>query len=369
MAQLQNVPSRSKSSEYDERIQKLGPRIRRFFVPPPPDEFAPEGYKLIVIDKSQLELRLGAHFTKDPTLLSVYRKKVTVGGITFYVGDIHAETAQKMNVPRKLAKNLNFGLCYGMSADSFARYAHLYRPGTKDYDVEAAAKYVTGFHHTYQGVFFYHEKLRRYWYEGRRAFALISGRYRHFSRFRHVSPGTIYNSKIQGSAGDIMKVDLWAMSQWIFSNPEFAGLVPLIQVHDEFVFQVPARIAQKSAVVLKYIMEYPFFQLEVPILTSAKICESWAAKDDDTVPEIGTFYARIDGKDRLFKPSQWSEFLEVEDRATQKSCVAMLTEKQKAWARSKLPTNIPIFGANRRGERIIPMEEYKRRKREKRREE
>jgi len=362
MAQLQNVPSRSKPQEYDERIQKLGPRIRMMFVAPPPDEFSPEGYDLIVIDESQLELRLGAQFTKDPTLLSVYKRFVDVGGMVFYVGDIHAETAHRMEVPRKLAKNLNFGLMYGMSPASFARYAKLYVPGTKTYDVRSAEVYVQGFRRTYSGVFNYHEKLRRRWNEGKRSFLMLSGRYRHFPKWARVSPGTVYNSKIQGSAADVMKVQLWAIKKWILSNPEFEGLKPLIQVHDEFIFEVPKRISQKAAVALKYVMEYPFFDMDVPLLASAKVCQNWAAKDDDSIPEIGTFYAQIDGKDRLFRPDQWKKYLAVEEKTTQKSCVAMLSPRQKAWARTLLPKSIPTFGGRSKGLSIMSLDEYRKRK-------
>lgn len=362
MAQLQNVPSRSKPQEYDERIQQLGPRIRNMFVAPPADEFAPEGYDLIVIDLSQLELRLGAQFTKDPTLQDVYKRKIVVDGMTFYVGDIHAETAKRMGVPRKLAKNLNFGLMYGMSPNSFARYAKLYLPGTKTYDTRGAEKYVRSFRNTYAGVFNYHEKLRRRWNEGKRAYIMISGRYRHFPKWARVSPGTIYNSKIQGSAADVMKVQLWAIDKWIMPNIEFEGLWPLIQVHDEFIFQVPKRNSQKSAVALKYVMEYPFFVTDVPLLASAKVCQNWAAKDDDKVPETGTFYARIDGKDRTFRPNQWKSFLAVEKKASQKSCVAMLTQTQKEWARTLLPKSPPVFGKRSEGVSILSMEEYRKRK-------
>jgi len=367
MAQLQNVPSRSKPQEYDERIQKLGPRIRTMFAASPPDEFSPRGYKLIVIDLSQLELRLGAQFTKDPTLQDVYKRCVEVNGMLFYIGDIHAETAKRMGVPRKLAKNLNFGLMYGMSPASFARYAKLYLPGTKTYDVRSAEKYVQSFRNTYAGVFNYHEKLRRRWNrEGQRSYLMISGRYRHFPKWARVSPGTVYNSKIQGSAADIMKVQLWAIDKWILSNPEFAGLKPLIQVHDEFIFEVPKPIAQKAAVALKYVMEYPFFVTDVPLLASAKVCQNWSAKDDDDIPEVGAFYARIDGKDRLFRPNQWKDYLAVEDKAEQKSCVAMLSPKQSAWARSLLPETTPVFGKRVRGMSVMPLEEYKKRRKKER---
>jgi len=368
MAQLQNIPSRNKASEYDDRIQKLGPEIRDVFE-------APEGYVLIVCDLSQLELRLGAHITHDPTLLGVYREHEDFEGYTFYTGDPHSETSRRMGVPRKLAKNLNFGLMYGMRAENFARYARLYKPGTKIYDVAAAERYVNAFHRTYAGVFDYHEELRRSWWEGTRVFSTVCGRLRHFDNYERVAAGKIYNSKIQGSAADIMKVQMWAFMEFIFNQPDFAGLRPVIQVHDEYVFEAPEETAQQCAVMVKFIMEYPFFVMDVPLLASAKICKTWKQKDDDTVPEVGTFFAKVKdptvtekksldelaaaAEPRLFKPTDWEEYLKLEeqDRIVKKSAVAMLSSQQKSWAQTFLSSDLPTF-TPQRAKRIIPLEEY-----------
>lgn len=379
MAQLQNIPSRSKDKQYDERIQKLGPAIRQAFRAPPPDDAFPEGYDIIGSDCSQLELRLGAYFTRDPTLMKVYGEKADVGAMTFYTGDIHNETKTRMGVSRKLAKNLNFGLFYGMSADSFARYAQIYLPGTKLYDVESADKFVVQFHSTYCGVFDYHESLRKRWWEGQRSFPTISGRFRHFPRTARVSPGTIYNSKIQGSAADVLKVHLWALSKYVFGRPEFVGLKPLIQVHDEFVFQCPKSTSHKAAVMVKFIMEHPWFDLGLPLLASTKICETWADKDVDAVPEVGVAYARVKTEsgdreeDRTFKPSEWGEYLKLEEedgkkkkdeekRIVRKGAVAMLTPDQKAWARSFLPKVTPMFGKAANAMKFLDLAEFKAKK-------
>jgi hypothetical protein len=300
--------------------------------------------------------------------MKVYAEMVEVGGMTFYTGDIHGETATRMGIPRKLAKNLVFGCMYGMAADSFARYAQLYLPGTKLYDVESADRHVTGFHSTFSGVFDYHETIRQRWWEGQRSFPVISGRFRHFPRMARVSPGTIYNSKIQGSAADVLKVHLWALSKYVIGHPEFVGLKPLIQVHDEFVLQCPKVTSHKAAVMVKYIMEHPWFDMGLPLLASTKICETWADKDNDDVPEVGIAYAKVKKEtgeeDRLFKPADWAEYnkLDKAKKVIKKGAVAMLTPDQKAWARSFLPKVTPMFGKAANVTKFLDLAEFKAKK-------
>ena len=161
-----------------------------------------------------------------------------------------------------------------------------------------------------------------------------------------------------------MKVQLWAFDQFIFNNPEFAGLMPIIQVHDEYLFQVPEEIARKCAVMIKFIMEWPFFQLDVPLLASAKICDNWAQSNDDDIPEVGKVYARVKddlGKevDLVFGSKEWDNYLkyEKEGRVIKKGAVAMLTKEQQAWARGFLPDTPPEF-TPQRGTRIISFEDF-----------
>ncbi len=106
---LQNIPSRAKDAIYDERIQKLGAKLRQMFIAPPADDLAPEGYDLLIADHSQIELRFMAHFTRDMGLLKAYSECVIFNGTRFYTGDIHTITSNSLNIPRKLAKNVNFG--------------------------------------------------------------------------------------------------------------------------------------------------------------------------------------------------------------------------------------------------------------------
>jgi hypothetical protein len=289
---------------------------------------------------------------------------VNFEGFVFYTGDPHAETSKRMNVPRKLAKNLNFGLMYGMMAENFARYARLYKPGTRIYDVDAAEGYVNAFHQTYAGVFAYHEKLRRAWWQGQRAFETIAGRLRHFDSYDKVAAGKIYNSKIQGSAADVMKAQLWAFENFMLPLPEFSTVKPIIQVHDEYLFEVPEEDALKCAVLIKFIMEWPFFSMDVPLLASAKVCDNWKQKDDDSVPEVGTFCAFVknqnnDAFPRLFTAKNWPEYLKLDEAKaiTRKSAVAMLSAKQKAWARRYLPDNPPVFG-RQQAAKILTFEEF-----------
>ena len=122
---LQNIPSRTKPQEYDERIQKLGPKIREAFCAPP-------GKKIISADLSQIELRLIAHVTGDANLMKIYQECVHHNGLVYYTGDVHESTRAFVSqmvgfdISRKLAKNLNFGLCLVAGTQILTIYG--YRP-------------------------------------------------------------------------------------------------------------------------------------------------------------------------------------------------------------------------------------------------
>lgn len=352
---LQNIPSKKKPSEYDERIQNLGPKIRWVFKTRP-------GKKLICADLSQIELRLTTTVTGDVNLLDVYQQNVVYDGITYWTGDIHDKTAKALNVPRKIAKNLNFGLTYGMGAQKFAVYAKLYKPGTKVYDIEKAQEFKDQFMDFYQGV---PETLAeiddliqgRSGYP-RRNFRMLSGRQRHFMPDEEFFFGTAFNAIIQGSAADVLKVILWKLYEKIILNPEFAGAQMVWQVHDEVGIEVDEKQAEKVAIITKYIMERPWFKLPVPTLASVKICDDWSGKDDDYVPEVGVFYAKMWDRgteiDHVFTPGDWSEFVDFEEEAKKdekakkpknesrivliKPAVAMLTPEQEEMAEPYCPT-------------------------------
>lgn len=301
---LQNIPSRAKPGSYDERVQNLGPKLRSIFV-------ATKGYKLIKADLSQIELRLIANVTGDANLLRIYNEYVDYEGMRYYTGDIHRETSENLNVPRKLAKNINFGLCYGMMPWTFAKNARIFIKGTKEYDIEAAAKHRNSFFELYPGIPEYIGELRRQRRGGdrgiiRNTFRLISGRLRHFPKNIPVSGGKIFNSIIQGSAADILKVITWSVRECL-RHDDFKGCELVWQVHDEVGIEVPSKIARKVGVLIKYIMEYPWFSLKVPILASVTPGDDWGSDDK----EIG-----------ILPPKE----------AGINAAVAMLTKEQQEWA-------------------------------------
>jgi len=309
---VQQIPSKKKPQEYDKRIQALGKHIRGAFRAPP-------GMKYIVGDLSQIELRLIAHVTEDTNLLTVYNEYTDYEGLRFYTGDIHAKTSAAVGVPRSLAKNLNFGVCYGISAGGFARNARLYKAGTRDFDFDSARTFRNQFMSLYCGLqaTLDHLKWARNQSFPQERFQLLSGRYRHFPKEENAAPGKILNSIIQGSAADILKVVVWALDTFVVKVPEFAGAELIMQVHDEVAMYAPEPIAEQVGVLMKYIMEIPWFRVLVPVLASVKVCDDWAQKDDDNTPEIGV----LPPKETGIKP-----------------CVAMLSARQTEWAAKYVKT-------------------------------
>lgn len=318
---LQNIPSRKKPDIYDERIQGLGPKIREAFVAEP-------GKVMIVADQSQVELRIITHYTRDSNLVAVYSQGIEIDGTFYSTGDIHAKTSNELGIPRKLAKNVNFGFNYGMGPLKFARQISLFIEGTFDYDIEKAKEWRDGFFRTYPNVLGFIEHLTRQWkQEKKRNFKMLSGRLRHFPD-EPTTGGKILNSKVQGSSADILKVNMMIIDQFV--RPVCPSLELLFQVHDELGYQCDPEEAELAGMLIKYVMEVNWIPMSVPILASAKVCHSWAAKDDDDLPEIGSFYAHADGRDRVFTPEEWGEYRELEDagKVEVKSATAMLTPEQ-----------------------------------------
>ena len=343
---LQNIPSRAKSSAYPDNIRKLGPAIREAFVAPPPDEVSPEGYCLLVTDHSQIELRLIAHFSKDKNLNRVYNQHTVVGDTRFYTGDIHQMTSELVGCGRKEAKSSNFGLAYGMKPRKFALQNRVFVEGTYEYDVDKCLRLTKGWFKSYKGVDrILAECGQLLEDEGVRHFKTIAGRKRHFynkdRNAQYVAPGMVLNSVIQGSSADILKYVIYIVRRYLY--PLYPGLRLIGQVHDEVIFAVPNLFKEELGLLLKFVMEYPWYPLSVPILASAKLSHSWGAKDNDEIAEIGTFYAKIDGEERLFTEDNWDEFLAADEAGLveEKAACGHLTPEQFEWCKTVIPIELP----------------------------
>ena len=244
--------------------------IRSFIV-------APEGHVLVSCDFSQIELRVGAFYCRDARMLETYRNG----------GDIHAQTtsvifsipyaqAVDKNAPeykerRTIAKNVNFGVFYGLFPMGLQRtlrfkaglspmltecesiIANLkagYPQLAKWQEQEKIAAFSTQYTQTYLG-------RRRY---------LPGIRSQDWSR-KSFAERCALNTPIQGTAADILKL---ALGRLLAGLPQRPWLKPLLQIHDELVFELPVeRLDEAVAFIRTYMKQQPFPEFDVPIVAEA----------------------------------------------------------------------------------------------------
>ena len=249
---LQNIPIRN-----DE-----GRKIRQAFV-------APQGYKLVAADYSQIELRIMAHLSDDAGLLNAF-----AGG-----HDVHRATAAEVfgvaeaevsSDQRRSAKAINFGLIYGMSAFGLAKQLGIGRG--------EAQEYVNLYFQRYPGVKDYMDRTREQAKElgyvetifGRRLYLPeIASRN---AAMRQHAERTAINAPMQGSAADIIKRAMIKVAQWLPESGFDARLI--MQVHDELVLEVKDDQAEAFAAALKLQMEQAA-ELKVPLVVEAGIGINW----------------------------------------------------------------------------------------------
>jgi DNA polymerase-1 len=249
---LQNIPIRT----------ELGREIRAAFVPR-------AGWKLIVADYSQIELRLLAHMSRDEVLVEAFRNGE----------DIHTRTAAEvMGVPplmvtpeaRRNAKAVNFGIVYGISP--FGLAAQLGIPQRE------AQVYIENYFARYAGVRKFIEATKA---EVRRTGVTrtLLGRERPIPDINSRNPAargfaerTAVNSPLQGTAADLIKLAMVRIDRAMERGGGQAAM--LLQVHDELVFEAPADEAAEVAALAKREMEQ-VYPLEVPLLVDVGIGDNW----------------------------------------------------------------------------------------------
>ena len=250
---LQNIPVRKTE----------GREIRKMFVPSP-------GCILVTSDYSQIELRLLAHFSEEPNLLSEYKKN----------GDIHALTASKIfNVPfelvtkemRSSAKAVNFGIIYGISVFGLAKNARVSRP--------VAKRFIEQYFETYKNVKTYMDNnVKLATQQG--YLRSICGRIRYFPE---LSAGTKFNVRafgeraamnmpLQGSASDIIKIAMIKVDERLRQEKLKAKLI--LQVHDELIVDTPLEEENKVKEILKDCMENAV-SLIVPLTVNVASGKNW----------------------------------------------------------------------------------------------
>ncbi len=249
---LQNIPIRT----------EMGREIRAAFVPR-------EGWKLVVADYSQIELRLLAHLSRDPVLLDAFRNGE----------DIHERTAAEVfGVPplmvtpeqRRNAKAVNFGIVYGISGFGLAAQLGIAR-------AEADA-YIGNYFERYRGVKRFIDSTIE---EVRRTGVTrtIFGRERPIPDMNSRNPAsrgfaerTAVNSPLQGSAADLIKLAMIRIDRRLRDERYRSAM--LLQVHDELVFEAPPEETESLRKMVKQEMEGAR-KLEVPLLVDVGSGDNW----------------------------------------------------------------------------------------------
>ncbi|MDR1429968.1 MAG: DNA polymerase I [Spirochaetaceae bacterium] len=249
---LQNIPIR------DEE----GRRIRSAFT-------AKKGHLLISADYSQIELVILAHLSGDTGLCSAFKEGK----------DVHARTAasifglkEKDVSPeqRRIAKTINFGVMYGMSAFRLANELGISRTD--------AAAFIQLYFKTYSGVRLFIDKLIARTEETGYA-STIMGRRRYIPAInsrnkteKAAAERVAVNTPIQGSAADIVKTAMLYLDHALTAEKSSARL--LLQVHDELILEVPASDADAAAALVKREMEKAAV-LSVPLRVSVETGKRW----------------------------------------------------------------------------------------------
>ncbi len=214
---LQNIPVRTAE----------GRRIREAFIAPP-------GHKLVSADYSQIELRIMAHISGDESLLRAFSQGEDIHRAT--AAEIFSVTPLEVsNDQRRVAKVINFGLIYGMSAFGLAANLGITR--------DAAKLYIDRYFARYPGVARYMDETRlsaksKGYVEtafGRRLWLPeINGGN---GPRRQAAERAAINAPMQGTAADLIKLSMIAVQDWIEESK--VGTRMIMQVHDELILEVP----------------------------------------------------------------------------------------------------------------------------------
>ncbi|HEX3372156.1 MAG TPA: DNA polymerase, partial [Candidatus Acidoferrales bacterium] len=249
---LQNIPIRT----------ELGREIRAAFTADP-------GHVLLAADYSQIELRLLAHFSKDPLLVEAYRRG----------DDVHTLTAsQVFGVPplmvtadhRRAAKVVNFGIVYGLSAFGLSQNLSI--------EPSEAKQFIEAYFEKYSGVRkFIDDTLA----EARREQKVktLFGRVRPIPdinsknfNFRGFAERTAVNTPLQGTAADLIKIAMIRIDEAIRDRDLKSRMT--LQVHDELVFEVPeAEIDIMRSLVREYMEKV--HPLSVPLQVDLGVGPNW----------------------------------------------------------------------------------------------
>ena len=210
----------------------------------------PEGTTLVSADYSQAELRLLAHYTREPAMVKIFKEGK----------DIHGGTAAEMNVSRQIAKGINFGIVYGIGAEELSRNLNC--------SVAQATKYLQLYHSRFPTI----RKLYNYCQEmaySRKYISMWTGRQRHYNCPK-AEEWKAMSNLIQGGIAELMRVTITKIHKY-YKNE---GVKILNQIHDDIIYEIDNKILKDELPQVSKMMED--FQFLVPVVAEIKIGQRWS---------------------------------------------------------------------------------------------
>lgn len=250
---LQNIPVRS----------DWGIQIRQGFRP------EKEGWSFLAADYSQIELRLLAHLSEDPTLLAAFKNQE----------DIHTRTAAAMfNVPldkvtkelRHQAKAINFGVIYGQGPFGLSQSLGI--------EVRDAKLFIDMYFKQYGKVREYLDASKEIARKTGKAVTL-TGRERLIPeinsknmQIRAAAERLAINTPLQGTAADLIKIAMIQIHERLLKEKKLGFMV--LQIHDELIFEIPDFEIISIEPMVREVMQN-VFKLKVPLIVDISIGKNW----------------------------------------------------------------------------------------------
>ena len=249
---LQNIPIRSEE----------GRRIREAFI-------APDGYKILAADYSQIELRIMAHLSRDQGLMDAFAKGQDIHQATaaeIFSTNIDEVTANQ----RRSAKAINFGLIYGMSAFGLSKQLQITRAEAQNYIEQYFDRYPQVKHYMDETK----QSAKKMGYVetvfGRRLY-LADIESSNYQRRQYAERSAI-NAPMQGTAADLIKMAMILLHQKI-SEESFEAKI-IMQVHDELVIEVNENQSDELSEITTSVMS-EISKLDVDLKVDADIGNNW----------------------------------------------------------------------------------------------
>lgn len=249
---LQNIPIRT----------ELGAKIRNAFI-------VPKGSVILAADYSQIELRILAHLSQDPVLVSAFKHNEDVHTVT--ASTIYGVSKDNVTKDmRRVGKTVNFALMYGISAFGLSQQLGISR--------HEAQAFIERYFITYSGVKEFFDKLLKKASED--GFVeTISGRRRYIPELKSTIPNLkragermALNLPMQGTSADIIKLAMVAIDRYLVQNNFQTKMV--LQVHDELVFEAHQAELATIAPRIRSAMTNAT-HLSVPLVVDLKAGKSW----------------------------------------------------------------------------------------------